>query len=76
MSIDASSKRDGVRNVTCCPTIAIAIAGPFIMAMGVPEEKWTSIRIVYESQSFSMLLVVVYVALVTITLNITIPHPP
>jgi serine/threonine protein kinase len=36
MSIDRRySKRDGVRNVTCCPTIAIAIAGPFIMAMGV-----------------------------------------
>jgi hypothetical protein len=36
MSIDGRySKRDGVRHATCCPTIAIAIAGPFIMAMGV-----------------------------------------
>jgi hypothetical protein len=36
MSIDVRySKWDGVCHVTCCPMIAIAIAGPFIMAMGV-----------------------------------------
>lgn len=29
------AKRDGVRNVTCCPTITIATAGPFIMTMAV-----------------------------------------
>ena len=28
-------KRDGIRNTTCCPTVVLAVMGPFIMILAV-----------------------------------------